>query len=274
MRRIAIGGVLAAVFVSAAGAADLPVKTPVYSAPPPVQAFSWTGCYVGGHVGGIKNDSNLTSHTAGAVTAAQVAATTYSYDGDDTSFTGGVQYGCNYQTGSWVFGLDSSFSWAGIDESFNAFHPAVPGVLAYNETVSQQADWYSTTRVRLGWAYDRWMFFVQGGSASTRVDSTYAADFIPFGGAFTWAGSKSKNRFGWTVGGGLEYALSQNWFLRGEYLYVDFGDFTYESYTANNPTQIWQTEVDTSFHVARIALSYRFTRSPSLLQWAMGGFQY
>ena len=269
MKRLAIGALAVFAFAGAASAADLPIR-PVYKAPL-VEAFSWTGCYFGGHVGGIRNDSRLTSYAFGpAITAAQTAASTYSYDADDTSFTGGVQYGCNYQTGSWVFGTDSSFSWAGIDETFNAFHPAVPGVLAYNETVSQQVDWYSTTRARLGWARDRWMVFVAGGLATGRVESNFLAVF-PAG---TFTGSESKSRYGWTIGGGLEYALSQNWFLRGEYLYVDLGDYSYLSFPSPLTPELFRTEVDTKFHVARIALSYRFTKAPSLLHWALGGFQY
>lgn len=271
MKRFVIGGLAAVAFAGTAVAADIPVQAPVYKAPV-VHAFSWTGCYVGGHVGGIRNDSELSAYPSGSYAAATVAAGTYSYDVDGTSFTGGGQYGCNYQTGSLVFGLDSSFSWAGIDETVNATHAAVPALVAYSETTTQQVDWYSTSRARLGWAHDRWMIFVAGGLATGRVESTYNS---PLAGGVAYSASQSKTRYGWTLGAGLEYALSENWFVRGEYLYVDLGKYSYTSLpSAGAPTLTWDTAVDTRFHVARIALSYRFTRAPSLLHWAMGGFQY
>ena len=36
----------------------------------------------------------------------------------------------------------------------------------------------------------------------------------------------SKTRVGWTVGGGLEYAVTNNWSVRAEYRYSDFGRYT------------------------------------------------
>jgi outer membrane immunogenic protein len=272
MRRFVVGGLLAAVLVSAAGAADLPVKVPGYTAPPPVQAFSWTGCYIGGNVGGIINSSELAAYPSGAYSAAIVALGTYNYNAKDSAFSGGVQYGCNRQYGQFVLGLDSDFDWAGLNETINASHPANPGIVAYSETITQKLNWYSTTRARLGWAQDRWMFFIDGGLASGRVKSTY---FSPPAGGFAYGGSQSKTRYGWAVGGGVEYALSENWFLRGEYLYVDLGKYSYTDLQtpASGAGFTWGTDVDTRFHVARVALSYRFTRAGSLLEWAMGGFR-
>jgi outer membrane immunogenic protein len=271
MKAFVVGGLTALAFAGAAQAADMPVKAPVRSAPPPVQAFSWTGCYIGGHAGGIMNASELTAFPLAGATAAQSAAGTHSYDLDNGAFTGGVQYGCNQQFGQWVLGLDSDFAWSGIDESLTASHALVPGLVgAFTETATQNVDWYSTTRGRVGYAYDRWLFFVAGGLASAHIETTYTAAF----GGGTFAGSATKTRYGWTVGGGVEYAMTNNWFLRGEYLYVDLGRIDYESFAPTLPGTSMKTEVDTSFHVARVALSYRFTRAPSLIQWALGGFQY
>ena len=62
MRRIALGALSVFVLAGAASAADMPVKAPLVMPPP---SFSWTGCYIGGNVGGIKNDSRLTSSPSG-----------------------------------------------------------------------------------------------------------------------------------------------------------------------------------------------------------------
>src|SRR5258705_13431910 len=56
MKRFLLGSVaLAAMIAGPAMAADMPLK-----APPPVVVYSWTGCYVGGHVGGKSSRSDLT----------------------------------------------------------------------------------------------------------------------------------------------------------------------------------------------------------------------
>lgn len=270
MKHFGFGGLLTLALAGSASAADMPAKAPAVYRGAPVQAFSWTGCYAGGHAGALKNDSQLTAYPSGAYPAAAVAAGTFVYDANDTSLTAGVQYGCNKQFGNLVLGLDSSFSWAGINETINASHPA--GIFpAYSESVTQQLDWYSTTRARIGWAQDRWMGFIAGGLATGRVESVY---FSPNVGGVAYAGSESKNRYGWTVGAGVEYAFNQNWFLRGEYLYVDLGKYGYtNAQTPPSATLTWGTEVDTKFHVARVAISYRFTGASSLLEWGTGGFR-
>ncbi len=88
------------------------------------------------------------------------------------------------------------------------------------------------------------------GSPAEIVKSTYLATFP----TATYSGSESKTRYGWTIGAGAEYALTQNWFLRGEYLYIDLGKFDYTDIHAPAvPVGFtWNTEVQTKAHVARL----------------------
>ena len=62
MKRIALGILSVFALVGAASAADMPLKAPLVAPPP---AFSWTGCYIGGNGGGIKNDSTLSNDPTG-----------------------------------------------------------------------------------------------------------------------------------------------------------------------------------------------------------------
>ncbi len=248
-------------------AADMPVKAPLV-APPAI--FSWTGCYIGGNVGGIKNDSRLTTYPADPTnTFAETAANTFGYTVDGTSATAGVQYGCNRQYGNIVLGLDSSLNWSGLDDTVSITNVTAPYV-PHTETTTQKMEWWSTTRARIGWAQDRWMVFAAGGLASGYVKSSFLFNSA----VGTISGSENKSRYGWTAGAGLEYALSDSWFLRAEYLYVDLGKYSYISDPSIASPTHWGTDVDTRFHVARVALSYRFTRAGSMLEWAMGGFKY
>lgn len=250
----------------AAKAADFKAASPV---------FSWTGCYVGGHAGWMRNNSEVSTTPIGAaadlIGPAGVRANTYGYHPTGSDFSAGAHYGCSRQFGSWVLGLDSSWSWSGLDEKIDASIP--PGIfVAHRESSTQQVEWFTTTRARAGYAFDRMMVFVAGGLAAGRVSSEFVWDPGAVLGGVTMSGSEARTRYGWTIGGGAEYALSDNWFLRGEYLYVDLGKLSYDAAFLNVAPE-WNARVDTGFHTIRLGLSYRFTGAGSLLEWAQGGFQ-
>jgi outer membrane immunogenic protein len=239
--------------------------------------FSWTGCYVGGHAGWVQNDSRITTHpigdVAGLIGPAGVLASTYTYRPTGSEASAGAHYGCNVQFGHWVLGLDSSWSWSGLDAAINADIPL--GVFQpHQENTTQQLDWYNTTRIRAGVALDRLMLFAAGGLAAGRVSSEFEWRAVapPPIGTFVSSGSQARTRYGWTIGGGAEYALFDNWFLRAEYLYVDLGKFDYDAAAPGGPPD-WRTDIDTRFHTVRLGLSYRFTGARSLLEWGQGGFR-
>jgi outer membrane immunogenic protein len=105
-------------------------------------------------------------------------------------------------------------------------------------------NWLGTVRGRIGYAFDRFLPYITGGVAFGGVRGAYAVT-TPAG-AFTATGSDTN--FGWTLGGGLEYAFTPNLSLKAEYLYVDLGDVT--------PTPLHN--VDVTSHVVRAGLNFRF----------------
>ncbi len=203
MKKFLLTGVaLSALIAGPAMAADLPVRAPVYKAPPPVPVyFSWTGCYFGGHVGGLwaKKDWTYVTFPAGVAAG--------SHDADD--IIGGVQVGCNYQVGQVVFGIQGDYGWTDAHGSHNDLFFA--GFTDHSRIRS-----LASVTGRIGYAWDRFLGYVKGGGAWERDNYEFA-----FGGAtFSTA---SETRGGWTVGVGGEYAFT-NW-LTGfvEYDYYDFG---------------------------------------------------
>ena len=93
-----------AVAAGPAVAADMPVK-----APPPVPVYNWTACFVGGS--GAKRCSMriLSNATRGR-----------SFGGQSfTGALGAVQFGCDYQAGSFVIGAQGDFGWTDADASTN-----------------------------------------------------------------------------------------------------------------------------------------------------------
>ena len=114
MRKLLLAGTAVAVVMAAgsAGAADL--SRPVLKAPPPIPVFSWTGWYVGVHVGGAWGTKEWADPIFSTVfttfTFADTTINNYGVNG----FLGGVQIGYNYQSGPWVWGVEAQASWAGI----------------------------------------------------------------------------------------------------------------------------------------------------------------
>jgi outer membrane immunogenic protein len=192
-------------------AADLPAKMPV-KAPviAPAPYFSWTGCYVGGHVGGGWGRKEFTDEfftpSSGVAPASFPAA-------DTSGWVAGGQIGCNYQfTNNWVVGAEGSGSWANIKGSSDPF-------FAGKAVFSAQTEWIASATARLGYAIDRWFIYSKGGAAwagdKYQMPGTFA------GAPFNYTGSETRS--GWTIGGGVEWAFYQNWSAKVEYAYYDFG---------------------------------------------------
>src|SRR5882757_3130923 len=112
MKKFLLGSVaLAAMIAGPAKAADMPLK-----APPPVAIYTWTGCYVGVHVGGKASRANV-HYGNNTITALPIAAGTVATDPIFMSGAlGGGQIGCNYQfAGGWVIGIEGDGSWVQSD---------------------------------------------------------------------------------------------------------------------------------------------------------------
>src|SRR5690606_27219062 len=117
------------------------------------------------------------------------------------------QLGFNVQTGRFVWGLEGDLSWSDIDGSVGN---------TTDFTLDTDINWLATLRGRVGLASGPALFYVTGGFAFADVDTSYSIDN-------DWSGSKSETKTGWTVGGGLELMLTQNWTMKAEYLYIDLG---------------------------------------------------
>jgi outer membrane immunogenic protein len=129
-----------------------------------------------------------------------------------------------------------------------------------------QTDWLFTLRGRLGWATPTWLLYVTGGLAVTglKVGGTFAAP-IPFDATANI--SRTEDKLGFAVGAGAEWALSRNWSLKAEYLFVDFGMVTASGFATGsgivfgNPfaaSQAISTSADLVAHMARVGINYRF----------------
>jgi outer membrane immunogenic protein len=197
-------------------AADMPIPTKAPMLPP---IFSWTGCYLGAHVGGGWARKDVTDPvqlvqdnlSGGPVTT---GVTTVSVS--PTGLVVGGQFGCDYQFApSWVVGFEGAASGSTMNGSTNVTLP-VSGDTAL---VTARTDFIGSATARFGYAADRWLFYVKGGAAfaGDKYDVTGTFTGIPFG----FEGLDQ--RLGWVVGGGIDWAFYHHWSLVLEYDYYQFG---------------------------------------------------
>ena len=249
MKKLAIAAVAGSALLTGivtASAADMAVKArPIPMAPAP---FSWTGFYIGANVGGAWTGDNGGSDFGplfpGFIVLAPNAVIPTVFPGQLASLTGGGresgvigggQIGYNWQVNQFVLGFEADAQGTGLNGSTGTatrtFGP--PLILAtVNQTVTVDfghIDWMASFRGRAGFAVDRALFYVTGGAAvagiggSTTTVVNSATIAIPAG-TFTATNGGDRTRWGWTVGGGIEWAFSPNWSVAGEYRYTDFGN--------------------------------------------------
>ncbi|MBX9650814.1 MAG: outer membrane beta-barrel protein [Xanthobacteraceae bacterium] len=218
MKKFTFGMLAAFAMTGSAVAADM---APRYAkAPPvPVAIYSWSGCYIGGNIGGGWERTSQTRigqlSPAGAFTA--FPDTNYgSSDGSD--FVGGGQIGCDYQfANNWVIGIQGMYDYARIDSSH--ILPAFP---TFTSNVRVK-DIYTVTG-RVGYLFTPQLLgYVKGGGAWTSVDYVINGNGPP---VFNSENAFGVNRSGWTVGGGLEWMFAPGWSVFGEFNYMDFGTKT------------------------------------------------
>ena len=238
--------------ISNASAADM---APRYKAPPPIIApvWSWTGFYAGIHAGGGWSDSSITQRNdlfPGFDTASFG-------NGNRAGVVGGGQIGYNWQFApNWLLGIEGDFSGTGIRNNNTApitVGGAPIGPFGFNHVADQNINWLASIRGRLGWVWDRWLIYGTGGGAWADVD--YRTDYTGLG--VNNPLTISRTLSGWVAGGGVEYAVANNWTVRAEYLYYDLG-----SETVLNPTVApgfnLVTTYDNKIHVVRGAVNYKF----------------
>jgi outer membrane immunogenic protein len=227
-------------------------------------AYNWSGFYLGLNAGSAWGRFETTTTPAGNYLippdyALVAAAGTGSMSG--SGFTGGIQAGYNWQTSNIVYGLEVDFGAFSIDAKRQVTGSFPGGFLAGQFTItnSADADWLFTARGRYGWVFSNVLAYVTGGLAVTQI--TTANTYSDTGFGFTANGNASATRLGWTLGGGLEWALGKNWTIKTEYLYLDFGKV--DATGSINPggwayTQAINTSVDLTAHIARAGVNFKF----------------
>jgi outer membrane immunogenic protein len=205
MAKLLLSAAALALFATGAVAADLPS----YEAPPVVAPvpddFSWTGFYAGLQAG----------YSFGDLESNVVVGNNEDEEFDAEGIVGGIFLGYNFGfTDAFVVGIEGDFEGTGIETDDDDDDGDEIDV-GYDASVN----WQGSIRGRAGIAIDRLLVYGTGGLAFADFDTNYDD------GGNDDDDDDGNTELGWTVGAGVDYAFTDNIFVRGEYRYADYADF-------------------------------------------------
>ena len=233
MKKSLIAGLFALAGATPSFAADAVFADPVVEAP--VSGYNWSGFYVGAQAGyGWGDADHLLSGTE--------ETAENSVDG---GLVGGY-VGYNYQfSNSFVVGADADLVWSGQEGGPDTVITPL-GVPDSPNQVITEVKWTAAIRGRLGYAMDRFLPYIAGGVAFANVEGFY--DYIS-------PGTIDDTLTGWTIGGGVDYGVTDNLILRAEYRYSDFGEVTEQPFL---PSFANEQTLELTSHDVRIGIAYKF----------------
>jgi len=205
-------------------------------AEPPL-VYDWSGFFVGLNAGdGFADDQTIRVKPDFGDKAGRLEL---------NGLFGGDQVGANWQTGKWVLGAEADIQLSNIVDSDKQTANGVE----FN--TKGAVDWFSTARLRTGYAIDNLLIFGTGGLALAGMD--YKVHTVDDPSAAINL-SDNYTATGWTAGAGVEWGFSANSSAKIEYLYTDLGkkeigsSLSDDSYFKASP----------SFQSIRMGVDFRF----------------
>ena len=302
MKNVAVLASVAILIGSQALAADLPSRK-VEPVAPVAPSFTWTGFYAGVNAGVDWASRNVnTAVNASELLSTWYpdllqALSPTPYSNSRAGFIGGIQVGYNYQINQFVIGAEADFMGMAVSKrsgtsatssssvDISSFYGDPPGTDIFKTDASGAAstkitqNWLGTVRARAGFAIDRLLIFGTGGFAygSVRAQTAGAVRFSQdvvfndiaivapvLSGNLPSAGSKTSTQVGYTFGAGAEYAITDNWIIRAEYLYYNLGNITNVAAFGSSASGTVLEGVSVSSktkvdgNIVRAAISYKF----------------
>jgi opacity protein-like surface antigen len=214
---------------------------------PKPHAYDWSGFYVGGHFGyGWGHDN---------VPFGQLISPPNTINpgnsGEFNGAIGGLQSGYNFAVVQKYF-LGVEFDVSTTNMKGERLIPIVNPTFRANHAV--KLDWFGTVRARVGYSFDNTLIYGTGGLAWATIKTTRTQ---LSGSVFTSTpGLSEQSTFtslGWVIGGGIEFALTQRWSTKLEYLYADIGTTTITRDLIRQYVQI-----SDRWSIARVGLNYKF----------------
>ena len=179
--------------------------------------MDWRGFYIGGHGGGARSHDVWSDPFGATMSAGLVNVPGFGDTIHGTGPLGGGQAGLNWQTGHWVYGLQADWSAADLRGENTCFSGL--GGLNCQHVIRSIA----TGAARIGYAWDRALVYAKGGGAETKIDYILQGNTSGISRGYEVTGVRA---WGWTAGGGLEYALTDHWTTMCEFDHIDLGNIS------------------------------------------------
>jgi outer membrane immunogenic protein len=229
-------------------------------APMPPPCPNWSGVYVGLSGGWDYGVVNTGLGLGGDWNSFTSARDTIESNSDDFSFSGGDVggvLGYNYVVHNWLFGAEVAGGglWLRDSDSSGAF---TTNIADYDLTESFKTHWRMTFGPRIGYTFCKWMPYVTGGLAVGDLEYFQKLNQLPPAPEFHQLGDVHDTNVGWMVGGGLEYAVTNHWRVRGQYQYIDLGSVGFHSIGNDSNNFTGSHGASLHEHSAQFAIIYGF----------------
>lgn len=215
--------------------------------PAGAQSYNWTGFYAGAQAGFAKPKDKV--KYGGSSTGAPFDALNQEITHRENGFAGGVQGGYNQQFGLLVPGVEADLGYM----VFNGRRVSPAQFDPQQETHAvSSGGLFGTVTGRLGIASDHLLLYAKGGFAYANL-RLGVKDTVP---PLTTDATKRATYTGWTVGGGVEFAITQNWLIKSEYQFMDFGQKSISAVASDGITDTWKHRP--SAHIIKLGFNYKF----------------
>ena len=220
--------------------------------------FEWAETYAGVFAGYGRMNNRLVDVDGFANWGQAGSESHYNDDG----FAGGLLVGKKFTIGDVPFRLEVDGTFGDLSADTNTLDPE-----GLDETAKAEFRWSITTRAGLEYTIGRATIFTTGGLAIARIaNSVTDIDFPPTRVDPDDSFRDSSTEIGWVIGAGVETPLADDWTLRLEGSYMDFGSSTYNvnrsgnnSCGPGNPRRPCPYHVEHNLTLIRLALIHPFS---------------
>ena len=196
-----------------------------------IYAKKWAGFYIGGNLGAgwqtldnrltiVNNAINPLFYPPSLPGVNQTGSNSF----EPLRFVGGVQAGFNKELPhQFMAGLEISYDYLNLSQTVQGLHQYSNDPIQRFYTIKNvaSATQIGTLRPRLGYHLDDYLFYLSGGGAIT--DIKYHQTITDYQYAVSNTTTLNSSRYGWVLGGGVEYLPIRGISFKMEYLYADFG---------------------------------------------------
>jgi outer membrane immunogenic protein len=227
------------------------------------RAYGWTGFYFGGSIGARYTDAKWTTEQTsdpfdilGVVNAEQPDSNQLG----SRSFRGALHTGYNWHAGSWVWGVEGDLGFARSSKTVSGF-PGTGIFAVPTDKLTAEVGHDGSLRLRAGVLLSpNTLWYVTGGLAAQEAQITAQCVRNPDGWCVAVARNEtaSKVLYGYTIGGGVETALTKNWLTRVEYRFSEFGKFDRTFFINGLPGDAISGTAQFNTHILNVGLSYKY----------------